>query len=662
MLINLLALLPVTGGFASANNDQPTTRESLPAGQLYDSAELYYREGDFSSSILFAERTVEIANTTRAYTQQAQSYLLIARIRYIQGDDSLALALRRQALSIAEKNNIVPIQAKALSDIGASYSFMNQFDSAISYLDRSINLFPDSLNLIKNYGRLGITYRRKDDYEQAIYYYLRSLDISLKINDTLTAAKNYNNIGNLHRRAKASSEKTIPYYRKAIELLRQSEHSYQLSNTYMFLGDYLSELGQYEEAKKRLSEALAIADEFNFPSIKVDVFASLGDIHRKTYQLDSAVFFFNRSLELNRSSGSVSDMIPTLLSLGDVYIKKRDYIKARQLITESLSMAHEINYIHPLENAYRLLFQVDSSQHNYKSALENYQKEMSLRNDRLTLEKSRALDEIREKYETEQKKKIIADQQLVIEKERAKTNTIILITNIVVTAGFALYLYYRYRQKSLFEKEMQHQHELRMKAIVTTQEDTQQRIAKDIHDSVGQTLAAAKLAVETSLKGNQDNTELSRTSSLIDTACQKVRKISHSLLPYSLRMEGLLPAISELLEESFGQNEIEYKFNYHNIPGRLDEQVEINLYRIIQELISNVLKHSKADKVTLQFVKNGSELILWVEDNGRGFDQDSKNSGIGLTNIKSRLELIEGKLNIETAAGQGTITTIKIAV
>ena len=280
---------------------------------------------------------------------------------------------------------------------------------------------------------------------------------------------------------------------------------------------------------------------------------------------------------------------------------------------------------------------------------------MSLRNDRLTLEKSSALDEIREKYEAEQRKKTIADQQLVIEKERSKTNVIILISIIAVMAGMALYLYYRYRQRARFEKEMQHQYELRMKAIVTTQEDTQQKIAKDIHDSVGQTLAAAKLAVETGLNKRSDSVEFIKTSSLIDTACHKIRKISHQLLPHSLRVDGLLPAIDELMDDSFRHTKIEYEFNHHHIPGRLDEQVEINLYRIIQELISNILKHADAHKVSLQFVKNENELILWMEDNGQGFDQATKKTGIGLINIKSRLELIKGKLNIETEPGNGTI-------
>ena len=187
---------------------------------------------DFDNTIVWARKALEEAKSTQRHEVQAQSYLLIARVNYLQGNDSSALLARKQALSIAKKNNVKPVYAKALSGIGSSYAFMNRFDSAVLYIEKSIELFPDSVNLMKNYGRLGIIYRRKGEYERAISNYLKSLDISVKLGATLVIAKNHLNIGNLHRQVAAPSHRIVHHYQKAIEYLKKSGHLVELSNVY----------------------------------------------------------------------------------------------------------------------------------------------------------------------------------------------------------------------------------------------------------------------------------------------------------------------------------------------------------------------------------------------------------------------------------------------
>ena len=137
--------------------------------------------------------------------------------------------------------------------------------------------------------------------------------------------------------------------------------------------------------------------------------------------------------------------------------------------------------------------------------------------------------------------------------------------------------------------------------------------------------------------------------------------ISHQMMPKALKENGLVSAIEDMLNKSLAISKVEYSFNQIGLDeGRFDEALEIGLFRITQELINNIIKHSGATKVDVQISKTQKHSVLLVEDNGKGFKFDEKRDGIGLMNMKSRANTFNGEVNYETELNKGTVATIRV--
>jgi len=198
-------------------------------------------------------------------------------------------------------------------------------------------------------------------------------------------------------------------------------------------------------------------------------------------------------------------------------------------------------------------------------------------------------------------------------------------------------------------------------AVIQAQEEERKRIAKDLHDGIVQQLGGLKLGLQRVFADNKTK-ETKKLVRILDNSAKELRELSHKMMPRSLSELGLVPAMEDMLENSLGNTSIHYRFEHFGIITRFNENIEIAIYRIAQELVNNVIKHSKADKVNVQLFKTGNDVILIVEDNGKGIDILTQKQGIGLMNISSRLDTINGKVNFEPSPESGTLATIKIPI
>ncbi|MGB1317244.1 MAG: sensor histidine kinase, partial [Flavobacteriales bacterium] len=207
-----------------------------------------------------------------------------------------------------------------------------------------------------------------------------------------------------------------------------------------------------------------------------------------------------------------------------------------------------------------------------------------------------------------------------------------------------------------------------LRSIIQATEEERKRIAKDLHDGIVQSLTGLSLRLQKQsgsekAKSAGLDVELISTRSILDESIAEVRGISHQMMPRVLSEMGLIPALDDMLQKSLGLTEIKYDFEHHNIENqRFKETVEISLYRICQELVNNIIKHSEAKAVSVQLLKTKSHLVLVVEDNGKGFTFDDPNNqnGIGLMNITSRAKAIHGEVNYEPSPEQGTVASVRV--
>ncbi len=199
-----------------------------------------------------------------------------------------------------------------------------------------------------------------------------------------------------------------------------------------------------------------------------------------------------------------------------------------------------------------------------------------------------------------------------------------------------------------------------LKAVYEATEDERRRIAKDLHDGLGQQLTAIKMGFQRLSVATEDQ-EVNFLKKLIDETAREARDISHKMMPRSLVELGLVPAIEDMLSKSFRPMDVTYTFEHFNLDERYEERLEITIYRIIQELINNVIKHSEATTVAVQLFKNREQLILVVEDDGRGL-KETDQRGNGLLGIKHRLNALNGKVNWSPSPEAGTTATISIPI
>jgi signal transduction histidine kinase len=180
-----------------------------------------------------------------------------------------------------------------------------------------------------------------------------------------------------------------------------------------------------------------------------------------------------------------------------------------------------------------------------------------------------------------------------------------------------------------------------IKVVLNAQEMERERLAKDLHDDLGATLSALKSIITS-------RSEKTQIIPLIDRAIQDLRNISKNLLPLNLSINGLSKAVQQNINYLQIASNIEFEFITFGKKKQLSEEQDLHIYRIISELLNNIVKHSLATRVTMQLIYHNSYAHISIEDNGIGIDKQKVNSGIGLLNIQSRIEYLKSKLIIET--------------
>ena len=215
-------------------------------------------------------------------------------------------------------------------------------------------------------------------------------------------------------------------------------------------------------------------------------------------------------------------------------------------------------------------------------------------------------------------------------------------------------------QRQLVDQKIQEQQKI-AKAIVNAQERERAGIGEELHDNINQLLAAAKLYISSSMVQPLNTQEyLMKSEEYISTAIEEIRKLSHALVGFLPdKVVGMIDSINELIKDITKVKNIEINFIHPNISEKdIKGELKLVIFRIIQEQVSNILKHADASKVDIEFKEYGNDLILSIKDNGKGFDISSKREGVGLKNIKNRAALYNGVVDMTSSPGNGCAISI----
>lgn len=237
---------------------------------------------------------------------------------------------------------------------------------------------------------------------------------------------------------------------------------------------------------------------------------------------------------------------------------------------------------------------------------------------------------------------------------------IVLILLGVIFSYFIISLVFQQRRYIKLQKE-------RIFAEITTLENERKRVVTELHDGIGPLLSSIKLNINSLDTEIADDLDLIKNaSSRIDEVMQNIRDISYDLMPVILERHGLEEAIKHFVTRSISLKKMTVDFRYDEKLQITDKQKEVNIYRIIQEIVHNTLKHAGATKLLIEIRKEDNIILLMTQDDGVGFDhlqmKNDSRAGLGLKNIENRSEIMKGKLYISSKKNSGTKYVIEIPI
>jgi two-component system NarL family sensor kinase len=333
-------------------------------------------------------------------------------------------------------------------------------------------------------------------------------------------------------------------------------------------------------------------------------------------------------------------------------------------INISTNIINSTTNIHQKNKALVILSKAWLAKGNELKALQ-YKNEMLVIKDSInTLSSNSTIGILKNNIEIEKQAKAITIQKAKI----AKQQFIIygLITLFILTTIFLRLLHKRkeallktQQQASLLNEKI-----IAASAILNAEENERKRIAIDLHDGIGQMMSAIKMNLSSFISkkytlNQPDVILLEKTLNLIDESCKEVRSISHNMTPNALVNSNLTNAIKSFLDK-IDHKKIQINFYSEGLDNKLSNNTEIILYRAIQEIVNNVVKHASANKLDISLIKDNDGLSCNIEDNGKGFNLKNNFSGIGLKNIKNRITYLAGTVEWDSSPNKGTLVAIHI--
>lgn len=558
--------------------------------------------------------------------QKAEEYIQKAQKAYrenLEYDSARANFFR--AAEIFKRNNLPDREAHVYYQVGMSYYIQSDYTNALKYAYLSKNTMTDSvschvkLNNDLSIGRIKYALRQKEEsiaYVQGLAHEIAACDINIR-----SLAMNYMAVVNYELGHIDSAEK---YLYRSLELSKEQKDTPGISQVHSILGElYMTHRKDYPQAYFHIQEALQLAKSNH--DLNAIGFAH---IKKATYfiQIDQAEKSFG---ELDTAENAFR----TLKSLVDVIYSK-----------------------HNRADAHRKLGNADSVHAIWQ--------EINVLNDSLyARDRRRDLAKFETQFNTQETERQNLLLTLQNEKQEQRNRLIILISILVLATvlGFGLYLYGRYKNRLILQAALAQEQSFR--AIVEAEEKERVRIAKDLHDGLGQILSTAKLnivSLDESIP-EEDRKLFDNSIHLVDQAVSEVRNVSHDLMPGVLIELGLGSALQQLIDKINDSKILNIVFN-NDLQGRLSSSSEIALYRVVQEVVNNMIKHAEAKQIEIKIKQNSNEILLQITDDGKGFDlkELEKQKGIGWQNIFSRIKMLQGKVELDSRIGFGTKVKINI--
>lgn len=602
-----------------------------------------------------------------------------------------AMEYLRQAYQLADKHNLYIQMGDALTGMGQTYYRTDNLDSCMYFLRCADSFFKMSysdrakLSQIGSKMNMATVLRTKGDFTTALTMYLEGLDSMLHHRNLsgmdMKLVIAYMNIGLVYNEF-GQYDKALFYHREGVNLADEKK----LTDVRVYylklhmIHDFI-ELKSYDSAKCYMEKLDKNFRDLNQPDILSQLYSNWGMYYMGIHQPDEALNALMQSYKYAVASKNKFRQEGMLARIAAIYKDKNDYSRGIVYYQKAFDVSRQIGNKPTELNYLKNLAELHARLHHHEKAVGFYQQYIHLSDSLNETSTKKQINEIENKYQAKQKQDSILVlqknnqiQSLALNKRKNLNNVLLIGIVFLIILSLLSYrnLHQRHhilKQNEILNKqriqELEKEHQLvAMQSVLKGQEEERSRLAKDLHDGVGGLLSGVKLNLLT-MKGNVFLTEENAQSMnnvivQLDQSIAELRRVSHNMMPESLIKYGLKEALENYCDNLNLSGKIKVQLQAYGMEKRMEQNTEIVLYRIVQELLNNTIRHAEAKNVLIQLSQADDTFNLTVEDDGKGFDisKGAQKGGAGLANIKARAEYLDASVDFRSITGEGTSVSV----
>ena len=625
----------------------------------------------FSNSTVNAQRNKDsllLITKTGNVAAQINALIFLSDV-VVYEDPVMAKMYAAKALGLSEKEDIDSGRGDAYNRLGVAFDVSGDYDSAMFFYAKALPIYQkikSKKGIGAAYNNMGLIAWNLADYDKALAYFFDALKNFEEINNQKFIGNVLNNIGLVYY----DNEKpllAIDYHRKAMALYTKRGDNYNLGAVSTNLSNDFTAINNKDSIiyyNRRAIYYDKLANDDYGLSI---AYAGYATILQSEKKYDSAKYYFFQSLKIKERMQENKGICINLIALANLSIILKENENQLKYLLRAKEIAERDDLKKESENIYLQLSQYYESE-NPVLALQYYQKHSALKDSIFNETKSKQITELNTKYEVEKKEFTLKEQKLTILKKNYLLIGIIAGTLLLTLLGISYYRRMRLIEEKKSQEAIVREQQKATIAVLEAEEKERKRVAAELHDGVGQMMSVARMHLSqfealAIANGQEYHEKYDHLADLIDDSCAEVRNISHQMMPNALLKQGLAKAVRNFITQVKNPN-LSINLYTEGLDENLPQNTSAMLYRIIQECVNNVIKHSGATSLDISLLRSATEVTATIEDNGKGFDsaQNDYKEGIGLQNIRDRITFLKGELEIDSKPGKGTLIAIYIPV
>ncbi len=460
-------------------------------------------------------------------------------------------------------------------------------------------------------------------------------------------------------------KKAIIYLNKSEALAKKLGKTRLLGNVIMNQGSYYQLINKPQLAMERYQEALAMCRNLNDLSLEQSILGNIGNLLIQQGAYKEAIPYFERSLLID-SAAIPYYTIANIYQLGIGYFYIKDYKKAEHNLLKALQLSQQYNTNAHLSTIYSSLSDLYEAGGKTEEALLYLKKHIQIKDSISGTEQIKNIQQLEARYQSALKDKALTENKALLQR---KNTMIIFLVSLTILALAASYIIFRHRNKLHTRKIriLEQQHQIKaVQATMESEENERIRIAKDLHDGIGGMITALNMRLSRIRKNylSQNSTivnDLDQPLKLIQEIATEIRHTSRNLIPETLLDLGLADSIRHYCTYLEDSSNTLFNLQFYGSLEKINHSLALSLYRIVQEIGQNIIKHAQATEAVIQLREHKGTIHLHAEDNGTGFDTRlAVLKGRGLANIQSRVEAMKGYFSLSSSPENGTTVHIEI--